>query len=128
MKNILMIDDDRDMADIVSYMLDKEPDLKFIAAFGASEAIGLVKSQKIDLMLIDIMMPEVNGGEALGIIKKIPGMEKVPAIFFTGLLSDNDLRKNLKISVDGKEYEGLAKPVQRQELLRKIRDLLRSTS
>ena len=81
--------------------------------------------QKPDLILMDVMLPGLNGAEAIKEIRKDPVNKNIPVIFLTGLVSgrDGDL-KEAGIHVDGLKYQTLGKPFEIKELLALVKDML----
>ena len=79
----------------------------------AESAIADVKMQKPDLILMDVMLPGLNGAEAIKEIRKDPVNKNIPVIFLTGLISgrDGDL-KDAGMHVDGLKYQTLGKPFE----------------
>jgi DNA-binding response OmpR family regulator len=117
MKNILLIDDEPRMLDLISlYLLPKDYHcFKFTSAI---EAIKFLKTQSVDLILLDIMMPELNGWEACKIIRK---KWDYPIIMLTARTEKPDVVKGLGIGAD--DY--ISKPFDGDELVARIEALLR---
>ena len=65
MYNILICDDDRDIVAALKIYLSSQPDYQLFEAYTGREALDIVRSQKIQLVLLDIMMPEMDGIAAL---------------------------------------------------------------
>lgn len=113
-KNILVAeDDDTNFFLIKEYLEFSKANL--IWALNGKEAISIIESnEQIDLVLMDIQMPELNGFEALKIIKqKLP---KLPVIALTAYAVSGDREKGLKAGFN--EY--LSKPVTRRVLMEHI--------
>ena len=92
-KIILVVDDEKDIVDLLSYNLTKN-NYKVITASDGSEALLKVNS-KIDLIILDVMMPRLDGYEVCDVLKKNPATSDIPIIFLTALSSTEDEYKGL---------------------------------
>ncbi len=124
MKKVLMIDDDQELIEVIDFILKKEKDIQFFSAQEAYTGLDMAKGIKPDLILMDVMMPGLNGGEAMKLMKKQPELKDVSVIFFTGLLSRDDSSNGLTILVDGNRYAAIPKPFEVKQLLTKIKNKL----
>ena len=86
-------------------------------AQSAAEAFEILKKEQPELILLDIMMPEMDGFEAAQRIKKSPGLKEIPIIFLTALHETKDIVKGF--DVGGVDY--VIKPFNPPELLARIR-------
>tara|TARA_B100000029_G_scaffold102563_1_gene92989 strand:- start:2017 stop:2697 length:681 start_codon:yes stop_codon:yes gene_type:complete len=120
-KNILIVDDEQDILDLLEYNLSKN-NYNVITANNGSDA--LVKlNEKIDLIILDVMMPVLNGYAVCDTIKKNPVYKNVPILFLTAKNSPED------------EYEGLvrgaidyiSKPISIKNLILRIKNILSNT-
>jgi DNA-binding response OmpR family regulator len=117
MKNILIIDDEPRMLDLISlYLLPK--DYKCIKFTSAFNAIDYLETNRVDLILLDIMMPELNGWEACKMIRK---RWDYPIIMLTARTEKTDIVKGLNIGAD--DY--ISKPFDGDELVARIEAMLR---
>jgi CheY-like chemotaxis protein len=125
MKKILIIEDSADMASNIQYVLSNEGYLVFTANTGV-QGIEMAKDMAPDLLLVDIMLPDIQGGDAVHKIKKHPSCGDVPVIFLTGLMSESqeDNQGVETIIVDGQAYPALGKPFDFPRLLKYIREFL----
>ena len=120
--NVLIVDDDVQMIDIINLYLKKTANV--YSALSGFDALELLKQQSIDVILLDIEMPGMNGFETLEQIRKIESCSKIPVIFVTG---HRDKYANLNTSVLG--IDGyLLKPVSKEILIEKIMELYQKTS
>jgi DNA-binding response OmpR family regulator len=122
--NIMIIDDDKDLPEIIKAVLLKEG-YQASVYHDAESAIADVKTQKPDLILMDVMLPGLNGAEAIKEIRKDPVNKNIPVIFLTGLVSgrDGDF-KEASIHVDGLKFQTLGKPFETRELLALVKSML----
>jgi DNA-binding response OmpR family regulator len=117
MKKILIIDDESRMLDLISlYLLPKN--YKVIKYTSAIDAIQYLQSHEVDLILLDIMMPELDGWEACKIIRK---KWNYPIIMLTALTEKPDVVKGLSMGAD--DY--ISKPFDGDELIARIEANLR---
>ena len=79
--DILVVDDESDIVDILKYNLEKENEYTVHAAYNGTEALAIAKKEKPDLILLDIMMPGMNGFEICKNLKSEPETKRIPVIF-----------------------------------------------
>lgn len=98
-KTILVVEDDNDSRSAICTILESlgyQP-----LAFGAAkEALAGISGKKIDLALIDIMMPEMNGYELLREIKQIPAFKEMPIIMVTAKDQDSEILEGYQFGAD----------------------------
>tara|TARA_Y100000996_G_C22529909_1_gene646068 strand:+ start:434 stop:1111 length:678 start_codon:yes stop_codon:yes gene_type:complete len=119
-KIILVVDDEKDIVDLLSYNLTKN-NYKVITASDGSEALLKVNS-KIDLIILDVMMPKLDGYDVCDVLKKNPATSDIPIIFLTALSSTEDEYKGLLKG--GNDY--IKKPVAIENLLLRVKNLLKT--
>ena len=121
MKNILIIDDDRDLSELIHAALTAQG-YQVNVAHDPKEGIKTAKHQKPNLILMDVMLPGMNGGEAIKLLKADPGTKDIPVIFLTGLVSKQELQTEYpSITVEGRQYRTIGKPFDLKELLDEIK-------
>lgn len=120
MTKILIVDDEQDMRNLIEVML-RQSGFQTIQANGGQEAIQLlIKDQQIDLVILDIMMPEMDGFSVCTEIRRI---SEVPIIFLTAKDDNEDKVKGLTIGAD--DY--VVKPFSSSELVARMQAVLRRT-
>lgn len=117
---IIVIDDDYSIRRLVKFTLEKEH-YKVITAEDVLEGINILSYRKIDLIILDVIMPDIDGYEALKIIKSSNHLKDIPVLMLTARNEIDDMMKGFELGAD--EY--LAKPFELSELLARIRNLLR---
>jgi len=116
-RTILVVDDDSRNVFAITSVLE-ERGLKVISAGNGREGIDRLKAHReINLVLMDIMMPEMDGYEAIGIIRKMKQYEKLPILALTAKAMKED--RDHCIEAGANDY--LAKPVDSQKLLSLLR-------
>ena len=116
-KKILIADDETDILKVLEKRLETAG-YAVVAAENGNDAIRLAKSERPDLILLDINMPGMDGAEAKKILKDEPSTKKIPVIFLTALIT-----KKEEISSGHKIGDNffIAKPYDYEELLRQIK-------
>lgn len=115
MKKILLIDDNTNLLEEISEALNFEG----YDVFGASngfEGIEIARKKKPDLILCDILMPEIDGFEVYKQLKDDASTSFIPFIFLTALAEQNEIRKGMELGVD--DY--IIKPILLKDLLNTI--------
>jgi CheY-like chemotaxis protein len=96
-----------------------------VSASDGNQGIKMVEQEKPDLIIMDIMMPNLSGGEAVRLLRESPIAKHIPIVFLTGIVSDMPKgTEEKKVNVDGQFYAALAKPFKAEKLLFKIRELI----
>lgn len=114
---ILIVDDDKDIRNLLGIYLGNEG-FKYIKCDNGYKAIEIIQNHKIDLILLDVMMPELDGIEAC---MKIRGQEKMPIIFMSAKTEDMD--KIHGLMAGGDDY--ITKPFNPIELITRVKAQLR---
>ncbi len=117
-KHILVIDDDITSLDIVSYLFE-ERGYEVERCADGHAAIEYVKSNKPDILLVDLMMPQINGAETVKEIRSL-GLTDTPIIAFTAV-DDPDVHEEARKAGCN---EVLTKPLHPKKLLEKIERFL----
>jgi two-component system alkaline phosphatase synthesis response regulator PhoP len=120
MSKILIVDDEQDIVELVSYNLEKEG-LKTVKAFDGEAALGMVRSEKPDLMILDLMLPKMNGLDVCKAIRRNPETANLPIIMLTAKGDEVDKIIGLEIGAD--DY--VTKPFSVKELVARVRTILR---
>ncbi len=116
---ILAVDDEQRMVRFIQLNLEQDG-FEVITAYNGKDALEQVRTQLPDLILLDIMMPDINGFEVL---KKIREVNNVPVIMLTAKGEEDDRIQGLELGAD--DY--ITKPFSPRELVSRIRAVLRRT-
>ena len=120
MKKILVVDDEKDVLLMLEKRLTAEG-YSVITTTKSTNAIALAKSQHPDIIILDIVMPGMDGGEVAAKLREHPLTRSIPVIFLTALLTKTEeYQKNHTISSN----ITFAKPFDTEELLARINGLL----
>lgn len=117
---ILIVDDEPTNVDILCQELDEEG-YKLLTAYDGEDALIKVQEHQPDLVLLDVMMPKVDGFTVCRILKGSGKTILIPVVLITALRSQEDRVRGIEAGAD----DFISKPFDRVELLAKIRSLLR---
>ncbi len=117
---ILLVDDEQDILEIVGYNLTQEG-YQVVTAANGREAITKAKKELPHLIIIDVMMPEMDGMEAVENIRRIPELSNVIITFLTARSEDYSQVAGFDAGAD--DY--IAKPIKPKLLVSKVKALLR---
>ncbi len=118
--SILVVDDQPDNFDIIETLLAAQNYQLYYAA-SARNAVELLETLKIDLILLDVMMPEVDGIQACRNIKADPKFASIPIVMVTALNTKEDLASCLQSGAD----DFISKPIHKVELEARVHSMLR---
>jgi len=118
--NILVVDDNLQNLELLVEYLDTLG-CKVATATDGIEALDKVRSEKFDLILLDIMMPRMSGFEVCKKLKADPETRDIPIIMVTALNELGDIERGVEYGTD----DFISKPVNRLELLTRVKSLLR---
>lgn len=119
MKKILVVDDDDDVRAFLSNMLTKN-NYSVLTASGGKQALGISKAEHPDLILLDILMPDMDGRDVLKELKKDQDTKGIPVIVLTGRGEQFDRVDGLRLGAE--EY--ITKPSEVYPILRQISNIL----
>jgi two-component system alkaline phosphatase synthesis response regulator PhoP len=117
---VLVVEDERDVAELIRYNLTKEGYDVIVAPTGA-DAVKRTREVHPDLVLLDIMVPELNGWEVCRRLKQDPETRHIPVIMVTGRVEEGD--KVLGFEMGADDY--VTKPFSPRELVARIRAVAR---
>lgn len=119
-KRILIVDDEKDIVDLVAYNLEKEG-YEALKAFDGEKALALVRMKRPDLVVLDLMLPGIQGLEVCRRLRQDPATARVPIIMLTAKGDEVDRVLGLEIGAD--DY--VTKPFSVKELTARVRAVLR---
>ncbi|MCS7223874.1 MAG: response regulator [Armatimonadetes bacterium] len=120
-RKILVADDDPAIAELVRINLESH-DFEVVTAHDGRETLSMAVGEKPDLILLDIVMPEIDGYEVLKLLKSDPETETIPVIVLTAYASDEGAVVSWLEGAEG--Y--LAKPFDPEELILTVKRTLKS--
>ena len=119
-RRILIVDDDRDSTHLIKILLEKISHYLVLEENDAAKAHESARDFRPDLILLDIMMPQIDRGDIAGQIDADPGLQRTPIIFLTALVTKAEAKAGLHIQ----GHPVLAKPIDIPELINRIEENL----
>ena len=117
-KTVLVVDDEPEIVTLVEHRL-KGSGYAVITAGGGEEGLRKCRFYKPDLVILDIMMPDLSGDAVAEAMHDDPDLTRIPIIFLTAIISKDEVPKT---TIGGYYY--LAKPFKGEELLQMLRWIL----
>jgi two-component system alkaline phosphatase synthesis response regulator PhoP len=124
MPKILIVDDDPDLVEAVTMILESK-DYDVIAAYGGIEGLEKAKAEDPDLIVLDVMMPDKDGYAVCKELKADPKYSKIPILLLTAVVSKiSTTRYTQQMGLETEADDYIDKPVEPAELVRRIEVLL----
>jgi two-component system, OmpR family, alkaline phosphatase synthesis response regulator PhoP len=117
---LLVVDDEEDILELLRFNLSGEG-FQVICAATGEEALEKVRSELPDLVLLDLMLPGIDGLEVARRLKSHPGTQEIPLVMLTAKGEEGDIVKGLELGAD--DY--ITKPFSRKVLAARVRAVLR---
>lgn len=118
---ILVVDDEKDIVDLLKYNLEKEKEFEVITALNGKDAIISASENNPDLVLLDVMMPELNGFEVCKKLKNSVSTSKIPVIFLTA--KENEIDEIIGLELGADDY--IQKPVSPRKVIARLKSVFR---
>ena len=122
-KRILLIDDEPSIIKMIAKRLEVEG-FEVMTAMDGEEGFQKAQSEKPDLVIVDLMLPKLNGYEVCSLLKKNIQYQKIPIIMFSARTQDRDETLGFECGADA--Y--IRKPVDPKDLIEKVRTLIDRSS
>ena len=119
-QRILVVDDDRQIVRLVRSYLEQNG-FETLVAYEGTEALHLIRSEKPDLVVLDLMLSGLDGWEITRIVRSDPTINATPIIMLTARVEDTDRIVGLEMGAD--DY--ISKPFNPRELVARVRAVLR---
>lgn len=116
---ILIVDDEPNILLSLEFLMKKSGFEVFIARDG-KEALSIINENRPEVIILDIMMPEVDGYEVCQLVKSNPALHHIKVIFLSAKTKESDIQKGLEMGAD--LY--LTKPFSTKELMEKVKSLV----
>lgn len=118
-KTVMIIEDEADAAELFSEMM-RINGFRVIKMFSSAPAIPIIAQEKPDLILLDVMMPDISGLEVLRYIRREPDLASIPVI----ILSAKSMPSDIKTGIEAGASMYLTKPVGFQDLKQAVEQVL----
>ncbi len=122
-KKILVIEDDRDISELIAYNLEREG-YEIACLYDGSQAIDFVHKRKPELIILDLMLPEVDGIEICRALKSDANTKHIPIVMLTAKSEEADVVVGLQMGAD--DY--IPKPFSPKVLVARIKAMARRTA
>ncbi len=119
-KKILVIDDEAELVMAARIRLE-QADYEVLAAYDGREGLEKARKEKPDLIILDLMLPKMDGYKVCGLLKADTRYSKIPVIMFTARAQEADKKMSEEVGADAH----ITKPFDHQALLAKIKELLK---
>jgi DNA-binding response OmpR family regulator len=124
MKKVLLVDDDVDFCEAVQLLLEAKG-YEVVLAHNGKEGLDRARAEKPGLVILDVMMPELNGYDACVVMKADETLKKIPVILLTAV--DQSVFKttytpHMGLMTEADDY--IAKPVEPEELVKRVENFL----
>lgn len=119
LRKILYVEDDPDIQAVATMALEALGGYDVMACSSGEEALARVRAVTPDFILLDVMMPDMDGPATLQALRREPGLEDVPVAFMTALSRHEDLDNLLALGARGV----ISKPFDPMSLADRVRDL-----
>ena len=117
MVRIMVVDDDPDTVTVLAQYLQREG-FATVEALSGAQCLKLVGEQPIDVILLDLMMPEMDGFQVVRALKNNPATAEIPIIMVTARDDIESRSEGMRVGVS----DFLAKPVNKEELYLRLRN------
>lgn len=117
--NILLIEDDKDISELISHYLKRE-NFNVIVAYNGDDALDLLKSKTFNLIILDLMLPNISGIEVLKQIKRNQKTKDIPVVIESAKGEETDIVIGLELGAD--DY--VTKPFSPKVLTARVKRLL----
>jgi phosphate regulon transcriptional regulator PhoB len=119
-EKILIVDDEKDIVKMLDYNFKKEG-FRTVLAYDGEDAVDLAKKEHPDMVVLDLMLPGIDGLEVCKALKKEPKTESIPIIMLTAKAQETDKVIGLELGAD--DY--VTKPFSPRELIARVKAILR---
>lgn len=118
-KKLLLVEDETQLVDVMRLRLEANG-YEVIPAYDGQEALAKARTEKPDLIILDLMLPKMDGYKVCGLLKNDARFAKIPIIVFTARAQQEDMDLAKEVGADA----FITKPFEPQVLLTKIQGLL----
>jgi DNA-binding response OmpR family regulator len=124
MKKVLLVDDDVEFCEAVELLLQSKA-YQVVLAHNGKAGLEKAREEKPDLVILDVMMPEMNGYDVCVILKADPELKNIPVILLTAIdqaIFRTTYTQHMGLMTEADDY--IAKPVESDELVKRVQAML----
>ncbi len=119
-RRVLYVDDEPDIRELVTIALEFDDHLEVRTCCSGAEALALVEEFRPDIVLLDVMMPELDGPTTMSRLRQLPGCVDIPVVFFTAKVLPREVERFRQLGAAAV----LPKPFDPLTLAQQVRQLL----
>jgi two-component system, OmpR family, alkaline phosphatase synthesis response regulator PhoP len=119
---VLLIDDEKDFCFFVQKNLELTGEFEVAYAYNGEEGFALAKQMSPDIILLDILMPGMDGGDVKAALNAEPSMANTPVAFLTAAVDKRDFGSEIMREI--RNHKFIAKPISPEELIKAIKQVL----
>lgn len=123
-KKILIVDDEKKIRELLELRLTDEG-FEVLQAADGEEGVEQARKHSPDLILMDVMMPKMDGAEAVNVLQQDQKTKDIPVIFLTSMITkEEEASQAFGIEIDTKKHQYIAKPFDTPSLVAEIHKAL----
>ncbi len=128
MKKILLVDDEEEILLLLKPIFERHG-YEVVTAADGQQALEVARDHMPDLILMDVMMPNMTGRQAASALMQDIATKHIPLIFLSGTAYNSSEGKVVEVfEVDGKEFQTIAKPFELEKIVEKVGRFLKERS
>ncbi len=120
--NVLIVDDEEDFCHLLKKNLESTGEFKVFFAHNGQDGTTLAQIEKLDVILLDVMMPDISGAEVANVLKANEKTKNIPIIFLTAIIKKEELGVEPMRTIG--EHKYIAKPIKTQTLIDCIKEVI----
>ncbi|MFH1062166.1 MAG: response regulator [Candidatus Omnitrophota bacterium] len=119
---VLIVDDEEDFCQLLKKNLEATGEFKVFFAHNGHDGMTLARLEQPDIILLDVMMPDISGAEVANILKKDEKVKDIPIIFLTAIIKQEEIGIEPMRKIG--EHRYIAKPIKTQALISCIKEVI----
>ncbi|MBU1086759.1 MAG: response regulator [Candidatus Omnitrophica bacterium] len=120
--SVLIVDDEEDFCHLLKKNLEATGEFKVFFAHNGQDGMTLAHIEQPDIILLDVMMPDISGAEVANILKKDEKVSDIPIIFLTAIIKKDEIGVEPMRKIGAHRY--IAKPIKTQTLVECIKETI----
>ena len=121
-KKILIVEDEESILILLSRIFSFTKEYQILLARDGKEALDIIQKDSQDIIILDILLPKLNGYELCKLLKSDAAMSQVKVLMLSGMTQESDLQKAREVGADA----CMTKPFSITRLVEKVEELLKS--